>query len=147
MRISLSRRSILIALAVLVILLVVGFVWLGNVANDIIMEAVSRGDCTWGSRVQVWHDADRDGLRDEDETPLANVAVYADDTRNDIIKVANAVSDTDGIAALSVFIAGCPETAFEVYASAPPSFCPTTPERLAKPPHQFGFAACPAPGS
>lgn len=143
MKIHISRRAILIAVTVIIALVAVGLVLFLRAAEDIFANITTK-DCRWGATVVVWDDANRDGLRDEDETPLQNVAVYADDVRNNITRVASGTSDTTGTTKLDTFIAGCPDTAFEVYAAAPANLCATTPERLAKSPYSFGFAACAA---
>lgn len=143
MKIRISRRAILIAITVIIALIALGVMLLMRATEDIFANITTK-DCRWGAAVVVWDDANRDGLRDEDETPLQNVAVYADDVRNNITRVASGTSDTTGTAKLDIFIAGCPDTAFEVYAAAPADFCTTTPERLVKSPYSFGFAACAA---
>jgi hypothetical protein len=141
MRLRFSRRSIVIVLVVIGLLVAAGVALLLRSAEDIFAN-IRMADCAWGANVVVWNDADRDGQRDDDEAPLPDVAVHADDVRNTIVKAASAVTDSSGAAALSVFIAGCPETAFEVYAEAPTAMCATTPERLSSAPHAFGFASC-----
>ncbi len=145
MKIRISRRTILITVTVIIALFVVGFVLFMRAAEDIFAN-ISTKDCRWGASVIVWNDANRDGLRDDGEAPLQNVAIHADDVQNNITEVASGITDTTGTAALDVFIAGCPDAAFEVYAVTPTNFCATTPERLAKSPYTFGFAACTASG-
>lgn len=109
---------------------------------DEIFANVSTADCAWNASVQVWDDANRDGMRDASERPLNNVVVYGDDVLNGSSSEANSTSDSDGNASLGVFIAGCPETKFEVFVQAPLGYCSTTPERLSESPYTFGLAQC-----
>jgi hypothetical protein len=141
MKRRISRRTILIGLGVVALLLVIGLALLGR-AVDNIFANIRMADCRWGARVQVWLDTDRNGQRYPDEQPVSNVAVRADDVRNNRIAVASGVTNAAGTAELDVFVAGCPETAFEVYIVAPSQFCATTPERLTRAPFTFGVAAC-----
>jgi hypothetical protein len=124
-----------------VVFISVGIILFLRAAEDIFAN-IRVADCRWGAKAEVWLDADRDGQRTADEQPMPNVTVHADDVRNNIIKVASEVTDAGGVAELDVFVAGCPETDFEVYVVPPPQFCATTPERLSQSPFTFGIAAC-----
>ncbi len=136
-----SRRTILVVLGIAAVLLVVGIVLLLRASEEIFAN-IRMADCRWGATAEVWLDADRDGQRDADEQPLPNVAVHADDVANNLVRVTSAITDTTGRATLDVFVAGCPETAFEVYFVLSTSFCATTPERLSDAPYTFGVAEC-----
>ncbi len=141
MRIRISRRTGLIILAVICVLIVVACALINRAVEEVFAN-IRMADCAWNATVVVWEDANRDGLQGEGEAPLPNVTVYADDTRNNIVRVASDVTDETGTAALNIFIAGCPETAFEVYAEPTSPYCATTPERLSQSPFEFGLALC-----
>jgi hypothetical protein len=125
----------------MVVFIVVGIMLFLRAAEDIFAN-IRTADCRWSAKAEVWLDADHDGQRAASEQPMPNVTVRADDVRNNIIEVASGVTDALGAAELDVFVAGCPETDFEVYVVPPPQFCATTPERLSQPPFTFGVAAC-----
>lgn len=139
-----SRRTILTVLAVVAAVLLVAGIVLFLQAVEETFANITLSDCGWTAVAEVWLDADRDGLRDADEQPVPNVRVHADNVRNSSSKVASAVTDASGAAKLNVFIAGCPETAFEIYVVLPPQFCATTPERLSQAPFTFGIVDCAA---
>lgn len=135
------RNTILMILLLVIVLVVIGVALLASRIDQIFGD-IRMADCAWRGTAVVWNDTDRDGVRDDDEDPLANVSVYADDVQNDQVKVASGVSDAEGSAVLSAFIAGCPETAFEVYVEPAAGYCATTPERASAPPYEFGVALC-----
>lgn len=141
MKRRISRRIILISVGCSSVLLVVGFALFWRASEEIFAN-IRMVDCRWAATATVWLDADRDGQRDADEQPMPDVAVRADDAANNIVKVTSAVTDTTGSAKLDVFVAGCPETTFEVVVVPPPDFCATTPERLSSAPFAFGVVAC-----
>lgn len=110
-----------------------------------VFASLTVSDCQWTRTVQVWNDANADGVRDEGEAPLAGVQIVVDDVKNQLQRVGSGTSDANGETLLSVFIPGCPETAMQLHAEAPVGFCPTTPDRVdedGSQPTAFGLVAC-----
>jgi streptogramin lyase len=93
--------------------------------------AACSGDCAWDATGEAWLDADGDGVRDADESPLANVVFHVADTHNDLDDVGHyAVSNSQGQASLYVWMPGCPKVKLEVYVQAPTIYQPTTDEHV-----------------
>ena len=88
-------------------------------------------DCAWNGESVAWLDKNRNGVRDEGEPPLAGVRFLIDDTLNRHTNVGQeAVSNRAGVAALSVWLPGCPKVEFEIYAEPPDGYVATTQTRV-----------------
>lgn len=87
-------------------------------------------DCAWSGTAHAWLDENGNGSIDRDEPSLSNVPFFVDDTLNDFKKTGLAISNLQGDAHLHVFLAGCPDAAFEVYPELPAGFKLTTRERI-----------------
>ena len=97
------------------------------------------GDCLWYDEAGAWIDENQNGVWDNNESPLAGVQFYVDDIRNNYQDVgAQAISDENGRARLSVWLPGCPDVKFEISAKPPEGFQLTTPDRLAVSKDAFG---------
>lgn len=100
------------------------------------MPVVSFADCGWGATAQAFVDKNANGKWDKGEQPLAGVSFQVDDVLNDFHDVArpddsgSLTSGKNGTVTMSVWLPGCPEVKFEVYAVPPPGYMPTTPQRL-----------------
>ncbi len=88
-------------------------------------------DCSWSGIVKTWLDTNGNGIWDSSEHPLENVQFFVDDTHNGFENVGSlGVSDFQGTSELFVWLPGCPEAVFEVYAAAPDNYLPTSPSRV-----------------
>lgn len=104
-------------------------------------------DCLEEELAWAWIDENENGNWDNGEQPLSGVEFKVDDALNDLTDVAGpAVSDNDGRALLAVWLPGCPDVHFEVYALPKEGYRFTTPQRvlqpegdLAEPLMKFGF--------
>ncbi len=137
-------RAALLVAAALVVIVLLALVILKPQLEQVFAN-VNKGDCQWARTVTVWNDANADGLRDADESPLAGVLIAVDDMKLQSPRVASGTTDTTGAAPLSVFVPGCPETAMRISAEAPAGFCLTTPnnvEDVSGEPLAFGLVAC-----
>ncbi len=98
-------------------------------------EESETSDCLWRATGEAWNDENQDGVWNSNETPLANVKFWVDDTLNKYQKVNEFLSDTvssnsRGQVEISVWLPGCPKVAFEVYTDAPQNCELTTEERI-----------------
>ena len=94
--------------------------------------ACGSADCVWYDEADAWVDENQNGVWDNEEEPLAGVQFFVDDIRNDYQDVGDeAISAEDGKAHLSVWLPGCPNVKFEIYANPPEGFQATTSDRLA----------------
>ena len=119
--------SILIALALLVLIALAVVVW----RYSHIDSAETAEDCGWDARAVVWLDKNGNGIWDEGEQPFQGVKIFVDDTLNHYTKVGrDSVSDFRGAASLSVWLPGCPNVEFEIYAEPPTGYRLTTPPRV-----------------
>lgn len=92
-----------------------------------ILRVGAVADCAWHSSAKAWIDSNRDGLVNNDELPLGNVAIHIDDVQNQLVDVAwPAITDKNGDAQLNVSIPGCSKSIFEIYADSPQGFRVTT---------------------
>lgn len=81
-------------------------------------------DCIWSTSVQTWVDMNGNGLRDTNDTPLPGVTFHVNDILNGYTDVGDANGPTDwkGEARLSVWLPGCPDARFEIYADTPTGY-------------------------
>jgi hypothetical protein len=87
--------------------------------------------CAWHGSAKAWIDSNHNGLLNQGEPPLSNVAIHIDDRQNDLVDVGwPAVTDKSGNAQLIVSIPNCSKSVFEIYADFPEGFRVTTPPRL-----------------
>ncbi len=141
MRLSIGRKWLITGCLLIAALVVVGLVLLER-AVDNIFDQITMSDCRWTATAFVWNDDDKDGIPGEDENPIPNVPVHVDDVQNNRVKVTSGMSDAQGNAKMDLFVAGCPETDFQVYVEPLEDYCLTTPERISQHPFNFGFVLC-----
>jgi hypothetical protein len=92
-----------------------------------ILRVGAVADCAWHGSAKAWIDSNRDGLVNNDESPLGNVAIHIDDVQNNLVDVAwPAITDKYGDAQLNVSIPSCSKSIFEIYADPPQGFRVTT---------------------
>jgi len=92
-----------------------------------ILRVGSVADCAWHGSAKAWIDSNRDGLVNNGESPLRNVAIHIDDVENNLIDVGwPAITDKYGDAQLNVSIPDCSNSVFEIYADLPEGFRVTT---------------------
>lgn len=100
-------------------------------------------DCIWTGQGQAWVDKNENGVWDAGELALANVRFRVDDVQNGHTDVGDeAITGNTGETTVTVWLPGCPRTAFEVYAEPPPDYSLTTAPRLSPQndtPFAFGF--------
>ncbi len=98
-------------------------------------------DCVWLREAVAWLDVNGDGTRERGELPLGGVRFFVDSNihaRRDIGD--SAVTDARGKTKLRVWLPGCPDVKFTVYAQGPPGYSLTTPSRVqGDGPFSFGF--------
>lgn len=93
--------------------------------------SMGSADCAWLGIAKAWIDENENGYMDDGEIPLEGVSFHVDDIRNKYIDVAEPVTtDGNGDAQLDVWLPGCPDVDFEVYADVPEGYRPTTNSRL-----------------
>ncbi len=96
-----------------------------------ILRVGTVSDCAWHGFAKAWIDSNRDGLVNNDESPLAHVAIHVDDVENDLIDVSwPAITDRYGEVRLNVSIPSCSKSIFEIYADIPEGFRVTTRPRI-----------------
>jgi len=96
-----------------------------------ILKAGGVADCAWHGSAKVWIDANRDGLVNNDESPLGNVVIHINDIENNLMEVGwPAITDKQGQAQLNVSIPNCANSVFEIYADIPQGFHVTTRSRI-----------------
>jgi hypothetical protein len=96
-----------------------------------ILKAGGVADCAWHGSAKVWIDANRDGLVNNDESPLGNVVIHINDIENNLMEVGwSAITDKQGQAQLNVSIPNCANSVFEIYADIPQGFHVTTRSRI-----------------
>ena len=96
-------------------------------ALQYILRVGAVADCDWHGSAKAWIDSNRDGLVNNDESPLANVAIHIDDVQNQLVDVGRPViTDKYGDAQLHVSIPGCSKSIFEIYVDPPEGFRVTT---------------------
>src|SRR6266540_508691 len=96
-----------------------------------ILRAGGVTDCAWHSSAKAWIDSNRDGLVNQGESPLSNVAIHIDDVENHLIDVGwPAITDQYGKVQLHVSTPDCSNSVFEVYADLPEGFRMTTRPRI-----------------
>jgi hypothetical protein len=96
-----------------------------------ILRVGGAADCAWHGSAKTWIDSNRDGLVNNDESLLRNIAIHIDDVENNLIDVSwPAVTDRSGEAQLNVSIPSCSNSVFEIYADIPEGFRLTTRPRI-----------------
>ena len=96
-----------------------------------ILKVGGVADCGWHGSAKAWIDSNRDGLVNNDESPLGNVAIHIDDIQNKLVDVGRPdITDHYGDAQLNVSIPGCSNSVFEIYADIPGGFRLTTRPRI-----------------
>ncbi len=100
------------------------------------ISAVTGGvlaDCVWSGIAEAWIDVNDNGLKDQGDPPFPGVDFHVDDTLNQITDVGGITGSSSwkGEAYLHVWLPGCPEAKFEVYADTPSDYTPVTDLRLA----------------
>ena len=96
-----------------------------------ILRAGGVADCTWHGSAKAWIDSNRDGLVNNDESPLGNIAIHINDVENRLVDVAwPALTDKQGQVQLNVSIPNCSSSVFEIYVDIPQGFHVTTRPRL-----------------
>ena len=91
-----------------------------------ILKVGGVADCGWHGSAKAWIDSNRDGLVNNDESPLGNIAIHID-----LVDVGwPAITDHYGDAQLNVSIPGCSNIVFEIYADPPEGFRLTTRPRI-----------------
>ena len=96
-----------------------------------ILRAGGVADCTWHGSAKAWIDSNRDGLVNNDESPLGNIAIHINDVENRLVDVAwPALTDKQGQVQLNVSIPNCSNSVFEIYADIPQGFHVTTRPRI-----------------
>jgi hypothetical protein len=96
-----------------------------------ILKAGGVADCAWHGSAKVWIDANRDGLVNNDESPLGNVVIHINDIENNLMEIGwPAITDKQGQAQLNVSIPNCANSVFEIYADIPQGFHVTTRSRI-----------------
>jgi len=99
------------------------------------------GDCIWNATVSAWIDQNGNGKRDDNDIPLEDVEFQVNDTLNNFEDVSEpAISDGNGKAKLSVWLPGCPDTNFEVYAIPPVGYQVITDKTIEIKDEQVGTA-------
>ncbi|SRR6266540_1244173 len=88
-------------------------------------------DCAWHGSAKAWIDSNRDGLVNNDESLLRNIAIHIDDAQNNLVNVGwPAITDRYGDVQLNVSIPSCSNSIFEIYADVPEGFRLTTRPRI-----------------
>ena len=96
-----------------------------------ILRAGGVADCAWHGSAKAWIDSNRDGLINNDESPLGNIAIHINDVENRFVDVAwPAITDKNGRVQLNVSIPNCSNSVFEIYADIPKGFHVTTRPRI-----------------
>jgi hypothetical protein len=96
-----------------------------------ILRSGGVADCAWHSSAKAWIDANHDGLVNDGEAPLQNVAIHIDDVENHLVDVGwPAITDQYGAVQLNVSIPDCSKSVFEIYADLPEGFRVTTLPRI-----------------
>ena len=77
-------------------------------------------DCAWHGSAKAWIDSNHDGLVDNYEPPLSDVAIHIDDVEHDLVDVGwPAITDKSGTVQLNVSIPNCARSVFEIYVDFP----------------------------
>jgi len=85
--------------------------------------ATEVADCAWSAPLLTWNDTNENGVWDDGEQPIEGVRFEVNDVLNNYENVgAQAVSDWEGKAQASVWLAGCPSAKFEVLAFSPEGY-------------------------
>ncbi|HKY55254.1 MAG TPA: hypothetical protein VJM08_13145 [Anaerolineales bacterium] len=88
-------------------------------------------DCTWQGTARTWVDRNGDGLVNNDEPPLRNVAIHVDDMKNELVDVGwPAITDKNGETQFNVPMPDCSDAVFEIYADTPEGYRMTTIPRI-----------------
>jgi hypothetical protein len=96
-----------------------------------ILRAGGVADCAWHGSAKAWIDSNRDGLVNNEESPLGNVAIHIDDVQNNLMDVGwPAITDRNGNVQLNVSIPSCSNSVFEISADLPGGFRMTTRPRI-----------------
>jgi hypothetical protein len=96
-----------------------------------ILRAGGVADCAWHGSAKAWIDSNRDGLVNNDESPLGNIAIHINDVENRFVDIAwPAITDKQGQVQLNVSIPNCSNSVFEIYADIPKGFRVTTRPRI-----------------
>ncbi|MDX1614205.1 MAG: hypothetical protein R3300_07830 [Candidatus Promineifilaceae bacterium] len=138
--------------------LVIVFILLGLAVAALIIAVLSGddvpiilADCIEEKFAWAWIDANENGNWDRGEQRLSGVEFIMDDVLNDLTDVGGrAVSDNNGRTLLTVWLPGCPDVHFEVYALPTEGYRFTTPQgvlqpeaSLAEPSMKSGFIRAP----
>jgi hypothetical protein len=90
-----------------------------------------RRTCSFFAVAYAWVDSDRDGSPGPDESPLRGVYILLDqfDPGGPYIGALKGLGSTDrsGYTYFRIYLAGCPPTRFELRATTPRGYEPTTP--------------------
>jgi len=106
-------------------------------------------DCLWSANGNAWLDANSNGVREPDEPPFPDVEFHVATVGRPDIDVGSgspSVADWQGEATLEVWLPGCAEQQYEMYADVPSGYRLTTPARFSadsrdpKKTYSFGFA-------
>lgn len=88
-------------------------------------------DCEWQGVARTWVDLNGDGLVNNDEPPLPDVAVHVDDVQNRLVDVGwPAITDNYGEVQLNAPMPKCSDTIFEIYVDLPEGSRITTIPRI-----------------
>ncbi len=98
-------------------------------------------DCLWRVLAEAWVDANGNGSWDGGEQPLKDGHFRVDEpSRGNRDIQGPFLSNREGAAQLSVFLGGCPDVKFDVFALPPKGYRSTTHQPLREPgPLMFGF--------
>ncbi len=123
-------RFLLPILGVEVVIIAIAF-HLFKVRQSNQISNLTHSDCAWFGKGVAWIDENKNGVRDENEQPLANVTIYVDDIQNGYLKAGGGPSTNwKGETGLGVALPGCPHVKLEVYPEIPPGYQLTTSPRL-----------------
>ena len=88
-------------------------------------------DCAWHGSAKTWIDLNRDGIVNNGEAPLRDVAIHIDDVENHLMDIGwPATTDKYGEVQLNVSIPDCSNSIFEIYVDLPEGFRVTTRPRI-----------------
>lgn len=109
----------------LLLLILIICLFAGIVAYQFLTPGViGSADCAWGGMASAWVDMNNNGMRDPGDPPLPGVTFHVNDTLNGYSDVgfSDSSSNWKGEAGLTVWLPGCPEAEFEVYADTPAGY-------------------------
>jgi hypothetical protein len=83
-------------------------------------------DCAWDGTAVAWRDANSNGIWDKNEMALTNAIFQVDGWDEWWVDNAYASKDVPGGVGIFVWLAGCPDVAFQVCVEVPENYRPTT---------------------